>query len=87
MSLIYPSDHLLPLHLEVGLQGQKSQQRCEDLPGYFFKLIQQDTKTIPGQLRDVDTQSSPGSSLDSLLGGTCPEHLSRDVSRRYRDRC
>ncbi|MED6255108.1 hypothetical protein ATANTOWER_004793 [Ataeniobius toweri] len=40
-------------------------------------------KAFPGQPRNIVTPACPGSSSGPPHGGTCPEHLTREASRRH----
>ncbi|KAK3541074.1 hypothetical protein QTP86_012309 [Hemibagrus guttatus] len=42
-----------------------------------------DPEAFPGQPRDIVSPACPGSSPGPLPGGACPEHLSRETSRRH----
>ncbi|KAK3574391.1 hypothetical protein QTP86_006581 [Hemibagrus guttatus] len=53
------------------------------IPRHFLQLFWRDPKAFPGHLRDIVSPACPGSSLGSLPGGTCPEHLPRKMSRRH----
>lgn len=53
------------------------------LPSHLLHLIWSDPKAFPGQFRDVDPPACPGSSSGPPSGGTCPQHLPREASRRH----
>ncbi|PWA16680.1 hypothetical protein CCH79_00017500 [Gambusia affinis] len=55
------------------------------LPSHFFQLLWRNPKAFPGQPRDIVPPACPGSSPGPPPGGTCPEHLTREVSRRHPD--
>ncbi|KAK3543987.1 hypothetical protein QTP70_032746, partial [Hemibagrus guttatus] len=50
---------------------------------HFLQLFRRDPEAFPGQPRDIVSPACPGSSLGPLPGGACPEHLSRETSRRH----
>ncbi|KAK3523278.1 hypothetical protein QTP86_028469 [Hemibagrus guttatus] len=68
----------------AGSWGQQSNQGCPDLPlpRHFLQLFRRDPEAFPGQLRDIVSPACPESSSGPLPGGACPEHLSRETSRR-----
>ncbi|KAK3553738.1 hypothetical protein QTP70_007596 [Hemibagrus guttatus] len=47
------------------------------------KLFRRDPEAFPGQPKDIVSPTCPGSSPEPLPGGACPEHLSRETSRRH----
>ncbi|XP_050960778.1 uncharacterized protein LOC127162047 [Labeo rohita] len=66
-------------------RGQQSKQRRPDfpLPRHFLQLFRRNTEAFPGQPRDIIPPACPGSSPGPPPGGTCPEHLPREASRRH----
>ncbi|KAK3525040.1 hypothetical protein QTP86_013476 [Hemibagrus guttatus] len=50
---------------------------------HFLQLFWRDPKAFPGQPKDIVSPACPGSSPGPLPGGACPEHLSRETSRRH----
>ncbi|KAK3526720.1 hypothetical protein QTP70_032135 [Hemibagrus guttatus] len=50
---------------------------------HFLQLFRRDPEAFPGQPRDIVSPACPGSSPGPLPGGACPEHLSRETSRRH----
>ncbi|KAK3562309.1 hypothetical protein QTP86_033325, partial [Hemibagrus guttatus] len=50
---------------------------------HFLQLFRRDPEAFPGQPRDIVSPGCPGSSPGPLPGGACPEHLSRETSRRH----
>uniref|UniRef100_A0A8C4RUW9 Uncharacterized protein n=1 Tax=Erpetoichthys calabaricus TaxID=27687 RepID=A0A8C4RUW9_ERPCA len=66
-SSIHPS--ILFRLSEVGSRGQQLEQRC---PGF----------SLSGQPGDIVPPACPGSSPGPPPGWTCPEHLTREASRR-----
>uniref|UniRef100_A0A672YAI4 Calcium channel, voltage-dependent, T type, alpha 1H subunit a n=1 Tax=Sphaeramia orbicularis TaxID=375764 RepID=A0A672YAI4_9TELE len=62
-----------------------SKQGCPDfpLPRHLLQLFRGDPEAFPGQPRDIVSPTCPGSSPRSPPGGTCPEHLPREASRRH----
>ncbi|KAK3514739.1 hypothetical protein QTP70_029689 [Hemibagrus guttatus] len=50
---------------------------------HFLQLSRRDPEAFPGQPRDIVSPACPGSSPGPLPGGACPEHLSREMSRRH----
>ncbi|KAK3507331.1 hypothetical protein QTP70_014461, partial [Hemibagrus guttatus] len=52
----------------------------DDIP---VELFRRDPEVFPGQPKDIVSPACPGSSLGPLPGGACPEHLSREMSRRH----
>ncbi|KAK3526133.1 hypothetical protein QTP70_016128 [Hemibagrus guttatus] len=73
------------VNAEAGSRGQQSKQGCPDLPlpRHFLQLFRRDLEAFPGQPRDIVSPACPGSFLGPLPGGACPEHLSRETSRRH----
>ncbi|KAK3507441.1 hypothetical protein QTP70_020634 [Hemibagrus guttatus] len=69
----------------TGSRGKQSRQGCPDLPlpRHFLQLFRRDPEAFPGQPRDIVSPACPGSSPGPLPGGACPEHLSRETSRRH----
>ncbi|KAK3567356.1 hypothetical protein QTP86_019916 [Hemibagrus guttatus] len=69
----------------AGSRGQQSKQGCPDLPHprHFLQLFRRDPEVFPGQPKDIVSPACPGSSPVPLPGGACPEHLSRETSRRH----
>lgn len=85
-SSIHPSLH--PFSFAYQEQGHKgrnpnreAQTHCPQPPPL---LIQgNNTKTFPGQLRDVISPICPKSALGPPLSGICPEHLNQETHRRH----
>ncbi|KAK3542546.1 hypothetical protein QTP86_028673 [Hemibagrus guttatus] len=50
---------------------------------HFLQLFRRDPKAFPGQPKDIVSPACLGSSPGPLPGGACPEHLSRETSRRH----
>ncbi|KAK3528059.1 hypothetical protein QTP86_020223 [Hemibagrus guttatus] len=50
---------------------------------HVLQLFRRDPEAFPGQPRDIVSPACPGSSPGPLPGGACPEHLSRETSRRH----
>ncbi|KAL0146834.1 hypothetical protein M9458_057773, partial [Cirrhinus mrigala] len=50
---------------------------------HFLQLFRRNTEAFPGQPRDIVPPACPGSSPGPPPGGTCPEHLPREASRRH----
>ncbi|KAK3555190.1 hypothetical protein QTP86_010028 [Hemibagrus guttatus] len=50
---------------------------------HFLQLFRRDPEAFPGQPRDIVSPACPGSSPGPPPGGACPEHLSRETSRRH----
>uniref|UniRef100_A0A3Q2UKG5 SH2 domain-containing protein n=1 Tax=Fundulus heteroclitus TaxID=8078 RepID=A0A3Q2UKG5_FUNHE len=55
------------------------------LPSHLGQLLRRNPKAFPGQPGDIVPPACPGSSPGPPPGGTCPEHLSREASRRHPD--
>ncbi|PWA29560.1 hypothetical protein CCH79_00007840, partial [Gambusia affinis] len=53
--------------------------------GRVTGLLWRNPKAFPGQPRDIVPPACPGSSPGPPPGGTCPEHLTREASRRHPD--
>ncbi|MED6242193.1 hypothetical protein ATANTOWER_001460 [Ataeniobius toweri] len=70
---------------EVGSWGQQPKQRDPDFPppSHLGKLVQGNPKVLPGQPRNIVPPACPGSSSGPPPGETCPEHLTREASRRH----
>ncbi|PWA29631.1 hypothetical protein CCH79_00007717 [Gambusia affinis] len=49
------------------------------------ELLRRNPKALPGHPRDIVPPACPGSSPGSPPGGTCPEDLTREASRRHPD--
>jgi len=79
---IHPSSAASP---GVGSRGQQLEQRNPDfpVPGHFLQLFRRDPEAFPGQPRDIVSPTCPGASPGSPPSGTCPEHLTREASRRH----
>ncbi|KAK3566086.1 hypothetical protein QTP86_025538 [Hemibagrus guttatus] len=54
-----------------------------DICGHFLQLFRRDPEAFPGQPKDMVSPACPGSSPGPLPSGACPEHLSRETSRRH----
>ncbi|MEQ2204507.1 hypothetical protein XENOCAPTIV_014212 [Xenoophorus captivus] len=69
----------------VGSQGQQPKKRDPDfpLPSHLGHLIRDNPKAFLGQPRNNVPPACPRSSCGLLPGGTCPKHLTREVSRRH----
>ncbi|KAK3516868.1 hypothetical protein QTP70_027074 [Hemibagrus guttatus] len=50
---------------------------------HFLQLFRRDPEAFPGQPKDIVSPACLGSSPGPLPGGACPEHLSRETSRRH----
>ncbi|MEQ2252927.1 hypothetical protein ILYODFUR_026849, partial [Ilyodon furcidens] len=79
---IYP---LSSISLGVGSRAQQPKQRDPDfpLPSHLGQLVRGNPKAFPGQPRNIVPPACPGSSSGPLPGGMCPEHLTREASRRH----
>ncbi|MEQ2228679.1 hypothetical protein ILYODFUR_011333 [Ilyodon furcidens] len=68
-----------------GSQGQQPKQRDPDipLPSRLGQLVRGNPKAFPGQPRDIVPPACPGSSSGPPHSATCPEHLTREASRRH----
>ncbi|MEQ2203637.1 hypothetical protein XENOCAPTIV_001639, partial [Xenoophorus captivus] len=69
----------------VGSRGHQLKQREPGfpLPIHLGQLVHGNPKAFPGQPRNVVLPACPGSSSSPPPGGTCPEHLTKEVSRRH----
>ncbi|MEQ2193662.1 hypothetical protein XENOCAPTIV_008529 [Xenoophorus captivus] len=50
---------------------------------HLLQFLQGEPKEFPGQPRDIVPPACPGPSPVPPPGGTCPEHLPREASRRH----
>ncbi|KAK3570563.1 hypothetical protein QTP86_022515 [Hemibagrus guttatus] len=84
-NFLWNPDATIHIIVPAGSRGQQSKQGCPDLPlpRHFLQLFQRDPEAFPGQPRDIVSPACPGSSPGPLPGGACPEHLSREMSRRH----
>ncbi|CAG5932572.1 unnamed protein product [Menidia menidia] len=84
---IHPSIHpSILLRLSgVGSRGQQPEQGNPDfpLPGHFGQLLRGDPEAFPGQPGHIVPPAGPGSSSGPSPGGTSPEHLPREATRRH----
>ena len=84
--IIDPSIHPLSAASPgVGSRGQQLEQRSPDIPvpGHFFQLFRGDPEAFPGEPKDIVSPTCPGFSPGSPPSETCPEHLTREASRRH----
>ncbi|XP_061667158.1 uncharacterized protein LOC133496039 isoform X5 [Syngnathoides biaculeatus] len=75
----------------LGSRQEASRHPCDSLLPYFVcsgtrpvpwakqKLFRRDPKAFPSQQKNMVSSACPGSSMGSLSGGTCPEHLKEGV--------
>ncbi|KAK3536298.1 hypothetical protein QTP86_001402, partial [Hemibagrus guttatus] len=67
--------------LDMKLPGRR--QRGRPKRRHFLQLFRRDPEAFPGQSRGIVSPACPGSFPRPLPGGACPEHLSRETSRRH----
>ncbi|KAK3568636.1 hypothetical protein QTP86_011433 [Hemibagrus guttatus] len=74
-----------PFHVGLDTPTLSSQLLTEPLDKVITctSLFRRDPKAFPGQPKDIVSPACPGSSPGPLPGGACPEHLSRETSRRH----
>ncbi|MEQ2257836.1 hypothetical protein ILYODFUR_038915 [Ilyodon furcidens] len=77
--------HPLPSAYLGSGRGGSSLSRDPDfsLPSHLGQLVWGNPKAFPGQSRNIFPPACPGSSSGPPPGGTCPEHLTREASRRH----
>ncbi|MEQ2282632.1 hypothetical protein AMECASPLE_002718 [Ameca splendens] len=68
-------------------RGQQPKQRSPDFPlrSHLGQLVRGNPSAFSGQPRNIVPPAYPGSSFGPPPGGTCPEHLTREASRRHPD--